>query len=258
MRPPVGDHEGAPVFDEIIAISAHVDDAVFSAWSRLAQGRRVTLVTVCAGAPALGTPAARHDVVTGSTDSFRRGLERRAEERALAADHGWHAVALDFLDTPYRKEKHDLAAITDALVEVLRGREGEILLPAGIGLHPDHIAVRDAGLMALARLKRQRCWLFADLPYAARYGWAPWVHGAPRDPYLDIDAYYDISLSQIKGWRRSDPLVVNLSAEMSAEKLAAMRRYATQFSAIEAGPSRALSHPDRLPYEVFWELRRCD
>lgn len=246
------------MFDEVIAISAHVDDAVFSAWSLLAQGARVTLVTVCAGAPTLGTPVTQHDVVTGSTDSFKRGLERRAEERELAADHGWDAVELDFLDEPYRKGEHDLAAISQALVEVLRGREGEILLPAGIGLHPDHIAVRDAGLMALARLKRERCWLFADLPYATRYGWATWVHGSPCDPHVDIDAYYDISLNQINGWRRSDPWVVNLSTETSAEKIAAMRRYATQFSAMEAGPSRALSHPDRLPYEVFWELRLGD
>ena len=245
------------MIDELTVVSPHPDDAVFSAWSRLAEGRRVTVVTVCAGLPDPGTAPTPRDLATGSTDPLKRMLERRSEDCAVAAHHGWHAIELDFLDTPYRSGPHDVEAIADALVAVLRGRKGQVFLPAGIGLHPDHTAVRDAGLLALSRLHRPRCGIFADLPYASHYGWAPWVEGTPADPYLDIDAYYGCALEQIRGWRLSDPQVVTLSAERRTQKLEAMRRYATQFPAIESGPSRALSHPTRLPYEVFWELHRC-
>ena len=246
------------MLDEVTVISPHADDAVFSAWSRLADGHRVTIVTVCAGAPPHGSAPTSHDLLTGSHEPFKRMLERRAEDRAVATAHGWRAIELDFLDTPYRAGPHDVDTIADTLVEVLRDRRGDVYVPAGIGQHPDHLAVRDATLKALARLGRTRCWLFADLPYASKYGWPQWVLGTPRDPNLDIDAFYDRALAQVAGWDRAEPVVVRMGPECCVEKLAAMRRYVTQFPAIEAGPSRALSHPDRLPYEVFWPLRRCE
>ncbi len=240
----------------LVVISPHLDDAVFSNWSLMAEAEQVTNICVCAGVPAPGTTPSSHDLVTGSHDPCLRVKQRRQEDLAIAELCGWEPRHLDFLDAPYRDEPHDLARIADAIVAAMPERVDEVVIPAGVGLHPDHVASRDAALSALVRRGDATCLLYADLPYAAHYGWATWVTGTVPDPNLDIDAFYARALKQIRGWRIGEPVVTVMSARSQRRKLDAMRTYASQFPAMECGPSRRLSHPDRLPFEVHWRLTR--
>jgi hypothetical protein len=77
------------------------------------------------------------------------------------------------------------------------------------------------------------------------YGWPHWVTGEPRDPHLDIDAYWG---EQPAG----DPRVVRLDDAQGEAKLAAMRAYTTQFPSLDRGPIGLLSNPKIHRFEVFW------
>ena len=80
-----------------VVISAHLDDAVLSAFSAITPGS--TVVTVLAGPPPAGTLGS-WDALTGADDSARRLRERREEDRRALA--GIAAVVhLDFADGQY-------------------------------------------------------------------------------------------------------------------------------------------------------------
>lgn len=180
-------------------------------------------------------------------------IARRAEDTEIMTRGGWKSIYLDFLDAPYRTGGLDTAEVANAIQDALPPEIDTVAIPSGIGLHADHVATRDASLAALKADGHSRVVLYADLPYAAYYGWAPWVVGANADPYLDIDSYYFRALGQITDWVVESPTVIRLSEDQQAAKLQSMRHYRTQFSAMEAGPSRWLSHPERLPYELLWQ-----
>jgi hypothetical protein len=81
------------------------------------------------------------------------------------------------------------------------------------------------------------------------------VTGAPADPGLVVDADWDAALATVPVDRpalRAD--VRRLDAERAALKLAAMRRYGTQFAALNHGPVGLLEHALVLPYEVEFAL----
>ena len=56
-----------------------------------------------------------------------------------------------------------------------------VYAPAGIGGHEDHVIVRDIAL-DLGRRSGMPVRLYAELPYAIRYGWPAWVTGAASEP----------------------------------------------------------------------------
>jgi LmbE family N-acetylglucosaminyl deacetylase len=116
--------------------------------------------------------------------------------------------------------------------------------PAGIGGHPDHVQVRDAA-RALGRPVR----LYAELPYAVKFGWPGWVTGAEDDPSLDVEI----------DWRRwlppdldAQPRVERLAPDAMEQKLRAMRAYRTQFPALDRGSVGFLSQRAVLGFEVVW------
>lgn len=126
--------------------------------------------------------------------------------------------------------------------------------PGAIGGHPDHLLVRQVALVLRERASPVS--LYADLPYASRYGWPSWVSGERGSPYLDVDAYWERWLSTITERHLLAPVVHFLEPGEQLRKLGAMRMYRTQFPAIEEGPSRRLSHPRRIGFEVTWRFDR--
>jgi hypothetical protein len=96
--------------------------------------------------------------------------------------------------------------------------------------------------------------LYADLPYATRYGWPDWVTGKPPDPHLDVDAYWEALVAEIpEVGSLHAARVVRLKSDAAARKLRCMQRYVTQFRGLDAGG--LLSDPETHRYEVFWPLR---
>jgi LmbE family N-acetylglucosaminyl deacetylase len=230
-----------------VVLSSHLDDALFSAFHFLSTNPDTVVVTVFAGVP-VGAPPSDFDRLTGSTDAAARYEERRAEDEAVARLVGWQPIHLDFLDSPYVDSRPHTEDIVAAVTSVIADDVSQVWAPAGIGGHPDHLSVAAAG-RALAHDLRRDLVVYADYPYAAFFGWPAWVTQSEPSRYLDVDAYLG---EWVEPSRVRDAQVIRLDAEQQARKLECMRRYRTQFDSQEGGPSRRLSHPERLPYEMFW------
>lgn len=220
-----------------LVLSPHPDDAVLSCWHALA-GRQAEVVTVFAGLPTAGVPLSAWDRLTGASDARARAAVRRAEDVAALTVAGCAVRPLDLLGKSYREGPLDTAALR-AAVEAAIGNAEEVWLPAAIGGHPDHRALRDAALDVLGSRTGR---MYADLPYAIRYGWPDWVTGSPREDPLDVTAWLAAQLPPAAG----GPLVHRLPSGQQARKWSAVRRYASQFPALA---DRAV-----LPYEVCWPV----
>ncbi|MEZ0163352.1 PIG-L deacetylase family protein [Kineococcus sp. LSe6-4] len=187
----------------VVAVSPHLDDAVFSAGALLtglaAAGAEVTVVTVFTGTVA----DPRGFALSCQTD---KGLTadvdymalRRAEDDAATAALGVVGSHLPLLEAPHRGY-HSAAALfgpvvagdegcPDAVREVLEAflaqRSGgavDLLLgPQALGDHVDHRHVRCA-VDALARDRGLPLARWADTPYVLRPG-AQTPEGGPRYP----------------------------------------------------------------------------
>ncbi len=168
-----------------LALSPHLDDAVFSAGGRLAQlareGWRVVVATIFTASmpdPQGFALACQLDKgLDASVDymALRRGEDAQAC-RILGAEPRW----LPFAEAPHRgygdaralfSGLHAEDAVVTALVPALAALVAEfrpalVFAPQAVGAHVDHVAVveaiRGAGLPAV------RWW--RDYPYAARSG----------------------------------------------------------------------------------------
>ncbi len=171
----------------IVVVSPHLDDVVLSAAAQLGRPD-LTVVTACTGAPSPDAPLGYWDRLTGATSAAARVHERYAEDdAALAVCDVQTIVRLGFPDGQHRPDGETVshAGLVRALRSELAGAV-EVWAPAGIGCHPDHLAVRDAVLDAIdpgAVVHH-----YADVPYSLRYGWPPSVTGRPApSPYLDVE-----------------------------------------------------------------------
>ena len=229
-------------------LSPHLDDAVLSCWSVLSRGGEVLVVNVLTDAPEPGRQRL-WDELTGAADPAERMRERLAEDRAALALAGREPVNLGFRAPADEVGEEEVgAALRERLPE-----ECELHVPAGIGGHPAHLLVRRVGL-ALAG-ERRPAWLYADLPYAVRWGWPAWVSGAEEDPCLRPDAIWahDMEGASAPGIAL-EPHVRRLDPDQAASKLAAMRTYRTQFPAVNGGPLGIMERDDVLRQEVSWRV----
>ena len=233
-----------------VILSPHLDDAVFSCWKLLTRDDGL-VITICAGLPSGRTRPAYYDRLSGSSSPHERLRERREEDAAVLEAVGARYVHLDVLDAPYRRRRGAAVTIAEMVQELIPGG-ANVFGPAAIGGHPDHLLVRQVALAFQERSNMVS--LFADLPYASRYGWPSWVSGERGSPYLDVDAYWERWLSTIPERNLLVPVVHVLASGEQRRKLEAMRMYRTQFPAIEEGPSRRLSHPRRISFEVTWRF----
>lgn len=230
-------------------LSPHLDDAVLSAWSVLSGPGEVQVVNVCNGLPAKGELSS-WDRLTGAANSQARMLERLAEDRVALARAGRKATGLDFPEAQYRHGPLDPEGLRDALGKTFRD-VAQVWAPAAIGGHEDHVQIRNAAL-ELALNGGPELKLYADLPYAVKFGWPGWVSGKADDPHLVVGEW----------WRRFLPAELDLGAErrsLSAEgarhKLHALEAYRTQLPGLNGGPLELLRQPEIIGYEVSWSVR---
>jgi LmbE family N-acetylglucosaminyl deacetylase len=212
-----------------VVISAHLDDAVLSAYSVLAFETQV--VTVLAAIPSPGHVAG-WDAEGGATDSRQRVLERREEDLAALARCGAEAVHLDFADGQY-VEAEMLPAPASEEVQATLTRfvsdASEVYAPAGIG-NAEHAFVRDAVLAV-----RPDAILYADLPYALK----PAYGGFKLPRGLDAYSRFSVDVSL-------DAIVVNA-------KLESVRAYPSQLPQLTRYFGDFLS-VDGLARERFWRF----
>jgi LmbE family N-acetylglucosaminyl deacetylase len=200
-----------------VVVSAHLDDAVLSAFSVLEDA---VVVTVFTAVPPEGSLAG-WDRRTGATDSSLRARDRLEEDRNALAGLAT-PVHLGFADGQYVDAGLLPAPSPDELAAALEdavGGAAEVYAPAALA-NDDHVFVRDAVLAV-----RPDATLYADLPYALRVG-------------FDRD-----------GSRQA--IDVTLPEEMIDAKLEALRAYATQLPRLERdfGP---FADAAGLGRERFW------
>jgi LmbE family N-acetylglucosaminyl deacetylase len=128
----------------ILALSAHLGDAVLSAGAWLSWHRDVIVCTVFAGDPH-DSPLTPADREQGFADARKAMTARRAEDTRAVAAVGGIAQHLPLLDATYRgahSYSHNL--LVNVLVEVADELAPSLIVaPLGI-VHPDSIALGSA------------------------------------------------------------------------------------------------------------------
>lgn len=236
----------------VLLLSPHLDDAALACWSVLAGPGELSVVTVFAGTPAPGAATA-WDAIVGARDAAALMRERIEEDRAALAMAGRASQNLGFTEFQYRRQRPEpsLRAL-DSAIRRVAGAASRLLAPMTLGtVHPDHRLVRRYALAVHAT--GMPVSLYADVPYATVYGWPAWVTATAAREHLDVDAYWAASLAGVSG--RGDPRVVRLDEAAADAKLAALRRYRTQFPSLDRGPIGQIANPLVHPFEVFWDLR---
>lgn len=173
----------------ILAVSPHLDDAVFSAGGTLARhvvkGDTVTVLTCFTGnveRPDGFALACQLDKGLGPDVDYM--ALRRAEDMAACAEIGADGLHWPFLEAPHRgytnagalfedrlPDDAIVEPLTDALSELLgRLAPDRIYGPWGVGRHVDHVAVREA-LERVTDAAKVIWW--EDYPYAMQADAAP-------------------------------------------------------------------------------------
>jgi LmbE family N-acetylglucosaminyl deacetylase len=239
----------------LIVFSPHLDDGVLSASAQLARSG-ATLLTVFGGVPATDTRRGSWDRLTGATSCDRRQMERLSENQAAADILGCRVETWDVLEAQYRSEPIDRPALLTRIRAVI-GAADEIWVPAAIGSHPDHVAVREMVLSAAAGAGLgSRLRFHADLPYSLQYGWPSWVTGAASNPYLDVDGWLRDEL--VSGGFDPQELSAHvqvLTGDLRRLKERASLAYRTQMPALGLGPHEPRTWDAFLGFEVSWTSR---
>ncbi len=246
----------------VAVVSPHLDDAVLSAWLVLTSTRPVSVISCFAGVP---EPSVQGlwDKKTGRSSAAAAVAARRAEDVAALGLSESEAVHLDLLDEQYRGEREPPRAELVALLREHLAGAREVWLPAGLGGHTDHLAARDAALVATTPTQRVR--VYADLPYAGQPAWPVDVTHAPRD--LAVHCLLSVLRRPVPAeeWRsaldgggvrmrRAQRHVVRLTPPQKRAKVAALRRYSSQLAALRCGPRHPLRERRLFAYEVHWTI----
>lgn len=216
-------------------LSPHLDDAVLSCWHLLGSQREVTVVNVCTAAPETGASDAFWDQLSDGHHPVERMRVRRAEDEAALARAGRSAHYLGFIDFQYTGLTPPLGALVQRILGIVPPGT-ELHAPAGLGVHPDHLAVRSAGveLEALGFALR----FYAELPHALRPGWLERLARAP--------AYAGLAAGDLVASRH------RLDDAALAAKLRAVGEYRSQLVGLQGMLAGPLDRGDVLRNEVVW------
>jgi LmbE family N-acetylglucosaminyl deacetylase len=236
----------------VVVLSPHLDDALFSLWSVVSGAGDVAVVNVCTGIPP-PEPVPRWDRVTGATDSAEHMRLRLAEDREALAHVGRDPVGLGLLDAHYGRPSVTASEVVRRTGDHVE--EASVLYaPAALGGHADHRATREAAFR-IVEGSGIPLRLYADFPYAVRFGWPHWVSGEPRELHRAPDADWELWLADVPcGPAHLRPRVRRLSEAEASARLLAMRLYRTQFAATNGGPIGRLENSYALRFEVVWEV----
>ena len=158
----------------IVVVSPHSDDGILSLGAAMARwvraGRRVELLTVLALDPASEAPTLGWDRRAGFATEGEAARARRTEDGAACAVLGVAPHWLPFGSVDFERHGND-EEIWEAISGHVR-EAGVVLVPGSPLTHPDH-----AWLSALLadRIAPERMALYAEQPYTARDGSAPFA-----------------------------------------------------------------------------------
>jgi LmbE family N-acetylglucosaminyl deacetylase len=242
-----------PDADRPVVFSPHLDDAPLSACVQLSRDATLA-VTVFSGPPPDGRELTYWDSLTRATSSADRVLERLAEDDRAMSLIGCATARAGLPEHQYR-DSLDHDALLSAIAPYV-GDATEIWIPAGMGGHPDHVALRDAVLGIAGGLPAETHF-YADMPAGLWYGWPSWVTGEPAGDYLDPDYFFQAELA-LRGLDagRLTPEVFVLDAAMRERKEQVLRCYRSQLPALSMTFNNPGLWDALLAYEAGWRLRR--
>jgi LmbE family N-acetylglucosaminyl deacetylase len=215
---------------DLLIVSPHLDDGVFSCGALLAQHPGSIVVTALAGGPREGTGVTEWDCASGFATSADAVAARRAEDRAALAVLGAEPRWLEFPDSQYGGSP-DADTLAAALADIVTtARPATVLLPLGL-FHSDHLLVHAAARRAVEHLGLP-CRLYEDAIYRRYAGL--------RDEKLGALAREGRTLA---------PVAV---AADTAPKRAAVACYRSQLCAL-ATPGRP-GHGDVFADERYWRF----
>lgn len=248
----------------VLLFSPHSDDVVLSCFGALVPGCEV--ITVFAGVPEDPAFTGHWDRRLGVAGGSRQlALRRLREDAASYRGTGALQESWDHLDDQYRQGPPDTEALRLAMKERI-SRAREIWLPAGIGDHPDHVLVRDAGLDAAGAPAAPgecapRVRLYAEYPYRLQE-----MSGVPHGTTGPADGYLRAAggdCSALARWFRrrfagaaavDEPERGVLPGAGRAAKERAVRCHASQVPMLDAQVAGTLLTPGALGTEYWWPL----
>ncbi|MGI5338887.1 PIG-L deacetylase family protein [Streptomyces sp. CA-181903] len=238
-----------------VLFSPHMDDVVLSAAVCLMRPG-AELVTVFAGSPPASVGLTHWDRFTRARSSAERHEQRIAEDDRAMAALGVTYRRLDEVDNQYREKPLDEDALALRL-GVFVEQADEVWVPAAIGGHPDHVAVRDAVLAATDRMRDRRpgVVLYGDQPYSLFAGWPTWITGEKPAEFLDPDYWLESELAA-QGFHQENLTgeFVELSVDQRCRKQAAVLCYRSQLAALPLDPRDTRRWESFLRYEIAWRL----
>lgn len=242
---------------ETLIVAPHPDDAVLSAYTLLNSEPRPDVLNVFTGVPEPGL-LSHEDRLSGYADSGSMMQARIAEDREALDRFNIEPTNERLFDAQYQEEFASPwagATINQDLAPYIRcyiSQAGVVYLPAGIGGHRDHVAVRDTALAIIAEAPEVTARLYAEIPYACWYGWPEFVSGEGSEARsLDLRYYWSHYLPE-KGL--GDRHVVGLDEAERRAKLDTIKRYISQFDKLNQGQLGFLEDSETLAYEVFWDV----
>jgi LmbE family N-acetylglucosaminyl deacetylase len=191
----------------VVAVSVHLDDAVFSLGAALSRavrrGARVTVLTVLANDVHADAPAGEWDARAGFRTVREAAEARRAEDRRACALIGARAAWLPFGDMTYGRGASDDEVATAVHAHV--DDAATVLVPGFPLAHPDHR------------------WLAGLLDGLA----APWIGRYVEQPYA---IWSPSAGADGREWR---PLAAGVRDRFA--KLRACRTYRSQLRLLDPG-----------------------
>ncbi|WP_433799212.1 PIG-L deacetylase family protein [Actinomycetospora sp. CA-084318] len=223
----------------MVAVSPHLDDAVFSVGgtlARLAGTAQVTVVTCFTGSvdPAVATPfALSTQLDKGLAADVDYMALRRTEDRGALEVLGVAPRHLGLLEAPHRgydsaaalfagRRGGDVVArpLAEALTPVLAGAD-LVLAPQALGDHVDHqwVSAVVAGLV-----DRERCAWWRDTPYVVRRPDAvPMAHVDGAEVAVDVTDELGRKATAVACYRTQVPFQFG-SADAAGPALTALAR----------------------------------
>jgi len=232
-----------------VVISPHLDDAVLSCFTRLSTEPTV-VVTVLGGAPADTDLLAEYDRITGASSSRSRVFERVAEDQEALTGLATAVTRLPFLDAQYG-DRPSVREVADAVVINCQGAD-EVLFPAGLGGHVDHVLTRDACLLAASNglFGSSRLIVYADYPYASENaGWPRWVASGLAEQFDPSDDWAGVMSVFTECGLSLTPKIMRLSDDQVANKLDRAQTYRSQFAPLD-GENGRVSGPANIRFEL--------
>lgn len=222
----------------VVVISPHLDDGVFGCGRWLAMHPGTTVVTVFAGTPRDAGRCTEWDAQCGFESAEQALAVRREEDRRALAMLGARPRWLAFADSQYG-ETPTLAALADALAEMLRAqRPSTVLYPLGL-FHSDHRLVHEACRRALGASGGVEALAYEDALYRGMRGVLQQRLAAlAAEGWVATPVELDTSASTASR-APVDP------ARATALKARAVAAYASQLRAFGPGGTRDLERPER-------------